>query len=65
MKKKQKEQAYAPIEFKRADPEALKNFDPSTKICTMNCGRHALDPRPPEECKFLCDDCLTCEPDHD
>jgi hypothetical protein len=46
------------IQFKRADPFALALFDPATKICTMNCGRHMDDPRSREECKFLCEDCL-------
>lgn len=47
----------APIEWTRADPEALAAFDPSTKVCTMNCGPHALDPRSRAERLFLCDDC--------
>lgn len=48
----------API-WPRADPEALARFDPSTKVCVMNCGQSLLDPRTKEECKFLCDDCET------
>jgi hypothetical protein len=46
------------IEWTRADTSALAKFDPSTKVCTMNCGRHVDDPRSPKECKFLCDDCI-------
>lgn len=49
------------IEFQRADPKALANFDPSTKCCDMNCGPHAQDPRSDAERKFLCDDCITLE----
>lgn len=48
---------YKPIEFQRADPKALSEFDPSTKRCTMNCGPHKDDPRSNKERKFLCDDC--------
>ncbi|WP_271959279.1 hypothetical protein, partial [Pseudomonas aeruginosa] len=33
-----------------------------TKICSMNCGQHGLDPRSREERKFLCDDCEPCCP---
>lgn len=47
------------IDFQRADPEELAKFDPRTKVCTMNCGPHADDPRDDKERKFLCDDCLT------
>lgn len=47
----------APIEWPRADPAALEKFDPATKTCTMNCGKHGLDPRSSKERKFLCDDC--------
>lgn len=46
-----------PIEWPRADPEALKSFDPSTKYCTMNCGPHRADPRSAAERKFLCQEC--------
>lgn len=49
---------HQPIDWPRADPEALKHFDPSTKVCTMNCGPHIDDPRFDEERKFLCEDCL-------
>lgn len=46
-----------PIEWQRADPVALAAFDPSTKTCNMNCGKHAHDPRSYKELKFMCDDC--------
>lgn len=46
-----------PIEWERADPVALSKFDPSTKTCDMNCGKHGLDPRSREERLFLCDLC--------
>ena len=49
--------ATPPLTFPRADPKALKAFDPRTKICVMNCGPHNLDPRDDKERKFLCDDC--------
>lgn len=45
----------------RADPEALAAFDPSTKVCVMNCGPHADDPRSSKERKFLCQDCYPNE----
>lgn len=51
-----------PIVWERADPAALANFDPSTKTCTMNCGKHAHDPRSYKELKFMCDDCDCHEP---
>lgn len=47
----------APIEWPRADPDALAAFDPATKVCTMNCGPHVRDPRSREERLFLCTDC--------
>ena len=50
--------APVPIYFPRADRAELANFDPSTKVCTMNCGRHIDDQRSPEECKLLCTDCI-------
>lgn len=50
-------EAAAPIEWPRADPDALAAFDPATKVCTMNCGPHARDPRSREERLFLCTDC--------
>jgi len=46
-----------PIVWERADPAALAKFDPATKTCTMNCGKHAHDPRSYKELKFMCDDC--------
>ena len=48
---------YTPV-FPRAAPVALAQFDPRTKVCTMNCGRHKDDPRSNKECKFLCTDCM-------
>ena len=42
----------------RADPAELARFDPRTKLCTMNCGRHRDDPRTDAECKLLCGDCV-------
>ncbi len=50
------------IDWPRADPVALAAFDPATKICSMNCGQHGLDPRSREERKFLCGDCEPCCP---
>lgn len=47
--------------WRRADPEALAAFDPSTKVCVMNCGPHADDPRSSKERKFLCQDCYPNE----
>jgi hypothetical protein len=41
----------------RADPEALAAFDPSTKVCVMNCGPASGDPRTAAERKLLCQDC--------
>lgn len=38
-----------PIDWPRADAVALATLDPATKVCTMNCGRHGLDPRSREE----------------
>ena len=49
--------AESSIEWTRADPVALDQFDPATKTCNMNCGPHAHDPRSPKERLFLCDDC--------
>lgn len=51
-----------PIDWQRADPEALSHFDPATKRCTMNCGPHRADPRTWQERKFLCGDCWIVEP---
>jgi hypothetical protein len=50
--------AHAPIHWPRADPQALAGFNPQTKVCTMNCGRHAQDPRSNAERLLLCEDCL-------
>lgn len=47
-----------PINWPRAAPGALDGFDPSTKVCTMNCGPHREDPRSDAERKYLCDDCM-------
>lgn len=49
--------AAMPIEWPRADPGELANFDPASKICNMNCGPHKNDPRTRAERLFLCDDC--------
>lgn len=46
-----------PIVWGRADPAALDKFDEATKTCTMNCGKHGLDPRCYKELRFMCDDC--------
>lgn len=48
----------APIQWSRADPDALAAFDPSSKLCTMNCGPHRDDPRSSAERKLLCGDCV-------
>lgn len=52
----------AAIEWPRAEPAALVGFDPNSKWCTMNCGKHALDPRSEAERKFLCDECAPYVP---
>lgn len=59
MSKKSRPIAPTPVKlvFERADPEALARFDPSTKLCVMNCGPHTDDPRTAKERKFLCNDC--------
>lgn len=46
------------IDWKRADPDELAAFDPSTKACAMNCGPCVGDPRSEKERRFLCDDCI-------
>lgn len=51
------------LTWQRADPEALKHFNPATKQCVMNCGQAAGDPRSVAECKFLCGDCWPAVPD--
>lgn len=45
----------------RAHPHELAQFDPSTKVCTMNCGPHRDDTRSALERLYLCDDCETRE----
>jgi len=50
--------ACMPLEWPRADPEALARFDPRTRLCTMNCGPHRDDPRTNAERKLLCGDCV-------
>lgn len=47
----------APIDWPRADPAALAAFDPASKVCTMNCSQHCLDPRSRAELLLVCDDC--------
>ena len=49
--------AAPPLQWERADPAALATFDPASKTCDMNCGKHGLDPRSREERLFLCDLC--------
>ena len=44
-------------EWQRADPDELAKFDPSTKVCTMNCGPAFGDPRSTAERMLLCDEC--------
>lgn len=53
-----REAACMPLQWPRADPAALAAFDPSTKLCTMNCGPHRDDPRTRAERKLLCGDCV-------
>ena len=53
VKKKQAPIIHHQLVFERVDPELLKNFDMSTKRCTMNCGPHAQDPRSEKERVFL------------
>lgn len=50
------------IEWTRADPAELAKFDPASKVCTMNCGQHGLDPRSRAELKLLCGDCDSVPP---
>lgn len=42
----------------RADPAALRAFDSTTRICTMNCGPARGDPRREAERRLLCADCI-------
>lgn len=51
----------APLMWTRADPATLASFDPRTKVCSMNCGPHADDPRSHAERAFLCPECHTVE----
>ena len=51
-----------PIIFPRADPAELVKFDPATRWCQMNCGKHNQDPRSFKEFKLLCNDCLEIDP---
>ncbi len=44
-------------EWPRAKPDDLAKFDPATKVCVMNCGGSANDPRSATERKLLCTDC--------
>lgn len=46
-----------PVPWPRADPVALSEFDPATKVCTHNCGQPIGDPRSQKECLYLCDLC--------
>ena len=55
--KRPKPEPEPPLVWERADPIALEKFDPSTKHCSMNCGKHAKDPRSYKELKFMCEDC--------
>ncbi len=50
-----------PMEWPRADPEALAKFNPASKVCTMNCGPSTDDPRTWQERLLLCTDCLPRE----
>lgn len=54
--------APVPIDFPRADPAELAKFDPATRWCHMNCGKHVQDPRTFKEIKLLCGDCLEIDP---
>jgi len=44
-------------DWPRANPDELAQFDPATKLCTMNCGPAEGDPRSDAERKLLCTDC--------
>ena len=57
MKRKPEQPAPTHLVFTRADPAALARFDPRTKVCSMNCGPHRLDPRSDTERAFLCPEC--------
>lgn len=45
------------IQWLRADPAELAAFDPKSKFCDLNCGRHMDDPRSDRERLYLCDLC--------
>ena len=45
------------VVYPRTDPALLRDFDPRTKLCMMNCGQAGGDPRSREECMYQCDDC--------
>jgi hypothetical protein len=53
----------AAIVWQRVEPAVLKQFDPASKVCTMNCGPHRDDPRSEAERKYLCEDCLPAKND--
>lgn len=46
----------------RSNPAELAEFDPESKVCTMNCGPHGDDPRSGDERKFQCLDCSPRQP---
>lgn len=48
--------AWPPV-WQRTPAADMAGFDPASKVCTMNCGRHIDDPRSEAEFKFQCDDC--------
>lgn len=54
--------APAVIVWSRTDPEELKRFDSTTKICTMNCSQIAADPRSKLEARYQCEDCYPVSP---
>lgn len=45
------------IVWERTPKEVLDAFDTRTKICHMNCGPSAGDPRSAKDRKFQCPDC--------
>lgn len=47
------------FQYPRTPSETLLTFDPASKRCTMNCGRHGSDPRSRTEMMFQCEDCET------
>ncbi|MBP7610126.1 MAG: hypothetical protein KA760_11550 [Steroidobacteraceae bacterium] len=46
-----------------AEVAELAKFDPRSKVCSMNCGPHAEDPRSEVERMFLCPECHPVEAD--